>query len=396
MKWRMWQRTSTDVLNQKLRVLPGALVVALGFVVLGASTITEIKQSTKVKTPTTMEANKLQSSALKPNATIMKPTPTSPNTKTHAQPSEFGSLSSSEMLEKRRMWFLSTPVDEDSARSLADDAAATLRKIASDGERALAVMEPTKSDGGVVNLSAYRRGDYDSSISQFFDSLKSKGITEKNIGMWMYLPEFNMPEWGQTDPDIFVDCVARTTRIQKARFPGSLTTVMLNSQTYPSDDTSYSRGSYKSLQPYVKSMPKGMIDSFGYQGFPWVQPANQPGFSNINPTEFLRSDLAIEAAQALGVQTIWLNTGSYSRMHTNDAAKIVTASSAERATVLSGIEAQARAIKAAGMGVAINMFLEDKSTTSEATDWSFGNHQQLLSDFIVRLGAAQIGLWRFD
>ncbi len=299
-------------------------------------------------------------------------------------------------LAPRQMWFISTPTTTANAKELAQDAADKLLAISRSGMQSLAVMEPTTSNGDIADFGVYTGGGYDASLRLFYQELKNRGITDGAMGMWVIMPEANMPEWGQADPAIVSNCIARTARIQKEIFPSSLATVMFNSETYPGNDTSYSQGQYKSLVPYVQSIPKGLIDSFGLQGFPWARAANQPGESNLEPKRFLRVEFAVEAARSLGVGSVWLNTGSFAKMYAHQPGATVVASSADRQSILNGIRDQAKTVKASGMSVAINMFTEDKSRTAEGTDWSFqGADASLLQTFSTQLQQAGIGLWRF-
>jgi len=86
---------------------------------------------------------------------------------------------------------------------------------------------------------------------------------------------------------------------------------------------------------------------------------------------FLSADSAVKTAKSLGVNSIWFNTGTYRAMYANDPAHTVTATAAQRATILDSVFGQASAAKAAGFNVAINIFAENKSTDEEAIDWSY-------------------------
>lgn len=329
-----------------------------------------------------------------------KPSNKKPKTSSMPKPAKPASvavpLTAAAILEPRQMWFIASPTSTASANDLADYAASRLKQIASSGLQPLAVIEPVDAYGTTLDLNAYAAGSYDRAFEAFYGALKSRGITDETMGMWTLLPEANMPEWGNSDPATISACITRTAQIQKKHFPASRATVLFNSQTYPGNDTSYSQGGYKSLVPYVANIPKGLIDSFGYQGFPWARAANQPGPSSLNPAEYLRPDLAIEAARALGVQAVWVNTGSFARMYANDAAARVTLSAEQRQAMLQGALEQSKAIRAGNLGVAVHMFMEDKSSTAEATDWSFSRDPQLLTNFKQQLSQNKLGYWWYQ
>lgn len=300
----------------------------------------------------------------------------------------------------RQMWFIATPTSAASAKELAQDAAVKLAELSRANIQSLAVLEPLNTSGSVVDFGTYQSGGYDAFFNIFYSELKARGITDEAMGMWVIMPEANMPEWGQSDPGVISACITRTAQLQKQHFPKSLTTILLNSQTYPGNDITYSQGRFSSLSPYVQNIPKGLIDSFGYQGFPWARPANQAGPSSLDPAEFLRNDIATEGARALGTRSIWFNTGSFAAMHAGDPSKTVTASTEQRLALLNGIHAQVVNAQQQGFNVAVNMFMEDKSRVAEGTDWSFGaigsRDYLLFQEFENRLRLSRIGLWRFQ
>ncbi len=297
----------------------------------------------------------------------------------------------------RQMWFISTPTSDMTAHELARDAVAKLRQVATNGAESLVIMEPTVLGGGIVNLGTYQSGGYDTYIATFFNELKSQGINDQQMGMWTLLPEGNMPEWGNSDPLTISNCIIRTAKIQKTVFPDSLITLMLNAKTYPGNDTAYANGQYKSLLPYVQSIPKGLVDSLGYQGFPWLAPANQPWPSDTDPANYLRANLAIEAARSLGVHSIWFNTGTQKRAYINSPVQTATLSAGQRGQMLNGVLGQVKVARAAGFGVAVNIFAGDKSASSEAIDWSYpaGADKQILDSFVGDLRSNGMSYWQY-
>ena len=298
----------------------------------------------------------------------------------------------------RQMWFISTPTSDANAKALAQDAATKLKQLATNGTGSLAIMEPTNLSGGFVDFNTYKNGGYDSFLATFYTELKNRGITDATMGVWAMLPEANMPEWGMSDPAVVSACIIRTAKAQKMIFPDSLVSLMLNGQTYPGNDTQYAHGEYKSLLPYVQSIPKGLVDSFGYQGFPWAPPANQPGSSDLDPSNYLRANLAIEAARSLGVHSIWLNSGSPKRMYTNEPAQTISFNTTTRTQILNGVFNQAKLIKDQGFGIAVNIFAGDKSASAEAKDWSYpaGPDKQVFDNFSIQLKQNGMSLWQYN
>ncbi len=221
------------------------------------------------------------------------------------------------------------------------------------------------------------------------------------MGMWVMLPEGNLPEWTSVDPAVFAANVTKVAQYQKKYFPASQTAIMLDSESYPSAN-SWSGGAYTSLLPYVQSIPKGLIDSFGLQGFPWASPANQPGPNLYDPKIYLRTDLAAAAARSLGITNVWLNTGTFSRQYTNNATATVAMSPVSRQTLLNGVVAQAKGLQGQGFTVSVHLFAQDKSGTGEAIDWSYWQtpgdsaNTDVFTTFVHDLTTTNIPLWIFD
>ncbi len=295
------------------------------------------------------------------------------------------------------MIFTNMPDSTNSARSAAADMYSKLNEFAKFGLKPVVVMEPTNSQG-VINFASYKNGAYDPILNAYFQALKSLGATDRTMGMWVYFPEADLVEWGPVDVADFAPNVTRSIQIQKQYFPTSQSSILLDAMSYPAGSTSYDDGSYVSLLPFVSGIPKGLVDSFGLQGFPWMPPANQKGDTNLNPSVFLNSSLAAEAAKQLGTSSIWLNTGTFAAMYTNNSAQTVSVSATQRQNILSGILTQATKLKSSGFSVTINLFGENKSNTSEATDWSYqtADAQAVFNSFVLQLGANHIDLWLFE
>ena len=97
---------------------------------------------------------------------------------------------------------------------------------------------------------------------------------------------------------------------------------------------------YPSFSPYILGINPEHIQSFGLQGFPWV--SNDGSNKVYNPTTFLPTNLAAEAADILGTKNIWLNTGTMKRSYTSNT---VNTSPTERSTILNGILSQSNSLE---------------------------------------------------
>ena len=301
----------------------------------------------------------------------------------------------------RASFFIATPATKAAATQDAAIVAAKLKVYAQYNIPPLVFMEPTDDDGNNLNFTSYSTGAYDDALHTFYAALKSNGVSDAMMGTWVYFPESNMPTWGTISPSLFAINVTKTAQIQKQYFPASQSSIMLDSESYQ-PGSSWGQGSYVSLQPYVQNIPKGLIDSFGLQGFPWAAPAGQPD-SLYNPQTFLQVSLAAQAAQTLGTKNIWLNTGTFSRAYTQNASQLVNIPAAQRQTILNGVVAQAKALQAQGFTVSVHLFAQNKSNVAEAIDWSYwgnqpdsGPNEAVFKAFAHEITTAGVQLWLFD
>lgn len=297
----------------------------------------------------------------------------------------------------RMMIFTDIPADSSKAVSAGADIAATLKEFSRFSIKPLVIMEPV-INGHPVNFKNYRAGSYDGILDKYFESIKNRGVSNDSMGMWVYFPEANLPEWGPVDVADYSANVSRTVQIQKKYFSKSQSSILLDAMSYPAGSTNWDEGSYVSLSPFIKNIPKGLLDSVGMQGFPWVPPANQKGYANLEPANFLNNNLAKAAATQLGANHIWLNTGTFAAAYTDSKSQTVEMTASQRQKILAGISQEAQTLKKAGYSVSVNLFIEDKSDTGEAIDWSYKlkPDQDVLVWFIKQLFSAGNDFWLFD
>jgi hypothetical protein len=306
-------------------------------------------------------------------------------------------------ITQRSSFFVPTPSTPSEAQTDAEDAAETLKAFASAKVAPLVFMEPNDVNGNNLDLNQYANGAYDNILTSYFAALKANGITSAMMGMWVYVPEGNLPLWSTSDPNIFAAVVTKTAQFQKQAFPGSQTSIMLDSQSFAAG-TTWGAGTYVSLMPYVQNIPGGLIDSFGLQGFPWAAPANQPDQELLyNPATYLRADFAIEAAQHLGIKNVWFNTGTFGEKYSNQGAATVTVDPIKRQQMLDSVIQAAKTTQGKGIAVSIHLFAENKSDTAEATDWSYWHttlndktDTTVLVTFVHDAASAGIPLWLYD
>lgn len=300
------------------------------------------------------------------------------------------------------MLFTAMPATENEAISLSQDTAKRLKEFAKYNITPFILFEPPVTPTIIDELNG---GNYDEVLAKYYRSLKDLKVTDSQMGTWVLFPEANTPTWHNTTPETYRSNVTRLAKLQKQFFPFSNISILLNSRTYESSDVNWNGGQLKDLKPYIANLPKGLINSFGYQGFPSVSEADASHrYSQMDAKDFLPAKIATDAAKTLGLKNIWINTGTFSRIYTNDTKAQVTVSSSQRANTLNTIREQAQLIKAAGYDVTISLFAKNKSRESEHIDWSYPlvtqdiptNNDQTLKLFIKGLRDKNIEFSFYD
>lgn len=293
--------------------------------------------------------------------------------------------------------------DEASADENAKDISQKLKKFHQAGVTPIVIAEPYVG-ADLMSYKSYLQGDYDAGMEHFFQQLKALGVTDEMMGTWVPFPESNTPSWNNkdTEPKDFALCVNKYLGKMKQYFPHAKGSVLLNATTYLPTDTGWENGDYISLAEYVDQLDKNLVTSFGIQGFPWVSNAQQTKRTIFKASEFLQPDLAIGAAQILRTRDIWINSGTFASKYTNDPSKTVHLSLNERKAILEDILTTAENIRDYQQNeyrVSINLFSENKSSTNEATDWSYlqdVDSTTVLKDFLAQADEAGMPVSLYD
>lgn len=295
------------------------------------------------------------------------------------------------------MKFITMPGSVTEAREQATALAGSLKTWSNSNASPMIIMEPTLDSGDNLDLNKLGDGAYDAAFDTYFCTLKESGITDKEMGTWVPLPEPNLPEWkgGVTDPELFARNITKIAGSIKKYFPKAPVSIMLDSTTYlPSPDPDWNNGSTSTaqLEKYVSIKP-GLIDSFGFQGFTWT--------NEDAPNDYLNADAAIACARRLGVKNVWFNTGTYKKTHNPDDDKHpLIASNARRESILNGVLEQAKTVQAAGLHVdTINIFAQNTFDGSDGTaDFTYTKPEEvaLLKSFVAKANADEMPVTIFD
>lgn len=309
----------------------------------------------------------------------------------------------SSFVTNKLMIFTSFSENPAAAEANAAAMADTLKKFHRAGVSPIVIAEPYINDQA-MSYKAYLAGTYDSGMDHYFKKLKAAGITDEMMGTWVPFPESNTPSWNNkdTEPRDFAYCVNKYLSLLKQYFPKAKGSILLNATTYDPDDINWENGDYINLSEYLHAVDKDLISSFGIQGFPWVSNAQQQRRTIFKASEFLQPDFAIGAAQILRTRDIWINTGTFASKYTNDPNKTVHLSLNERKALLNGILEVAKNIREYQENeyrISINLFSEDKSNTTEATDWSYFQDVEsktVLREFLAKADELEIPISLYD
>jgi hypothetical protein len=290
------------------------------------------------------------------------------------------------------MLFAGMPRNPEEATAQADEMAARLKEYANRGVKPVVVMEPTYADGAKLidtkKISdAKHQEQFHQTMDVYFGELRTNpaGLTDEQMGTWVPFPEPNIPEWagGNTDPGVFKKNFTVVSQNLKAHFRDAKASVMLDSATYANNDWNNPDYGSEALKRYVSGIPEGLIDSVGFQGFPFSK--------NDNPNTFLNAQPAAELAEAAHTKNIWLNTGSYGSIYNEQTKKREAADTLQRAETLVAESKTAATLQQAGFNVSVNIFAAPASSP-DAPDWSYKTpmDQSVLSGTLNAASAAGI------
>lgn len=270
----------------------------------------------------------------------------------------------------KMMEFIGFPQNNLDARIQAEQMAGTLRAWSAQHVRPLVIMEPTFNGGNTnMSLHKFRKGEYDGALATYFSTLRDLGVTDHEMGTWVPFPEPNLPQWanGVTNAKLFIDNTTRVAHAIKKEFPGAPVSVMLDSQTCDPGWANCATNDVHRLTEYLHFEPH-LISSFGLQGFSWD--------NHDNPATYLSGQTAVACAQELGVNHVWFNTGTSSKVNNPNGEGIITAGNTRRAQLLGGVLTQAEAVQAAGLTVDfINVFgqnnFEPGNSGTGTAEWQY-------------------------
>jgi hypothetical protein len=301
------------------------------------------------------------------------------------------------------MIFTQFPSNSIEATTLGLEMADKLRLYSTNKVKPIVVVEPY-IQSGPMEYYDYIEGYYDIALNDYFNTIKSEGITDEMMGTWVPFPESNTPNWANKDtkPSDFAIVINKYLGLYKSFFPTAKSSILLNATTYDPNDLEWNNGDYLNLNQYLIDVNDDLVDSIGIQGFPWVSNAKAERKQIFDANEFLQPDIAISAAQELRTRNIWFNTGSFGSKYTNDPERTIKINQNDRKAILFGIIDTAMYVKNYQQNeyrVMINLFSEDKSELPEATDWSYNQDvlsQEIFKEFINKATFSNIPIGLFD
>jgi hypothetical protein len=293
------------------------------------------------------------------------------------------------------MLFIDMPRDPEQAEAKALELAPRLKEYAKYGIKPIVIMEPTY-DGGEEMIDLRKLADakhadaYRETLEAYFRTLNWEGIADEQMGRWVLFPEPNIPTWenGVTSAEVFKRNFIPAAQALQTHFREADISVLLERKTYPDGDMDYSNGTadVAALRRYIDGIPQGLIGSIGFQGYPWDK--------GDKPSNFVDAKTLVDLAGRLGVDRVWLNTGTYHKAQRDGRDVVFSAS--ERRELLEAELKQAEIARKAGREVEVVLFGENKYP--EDADWSYstGADKASLKDVLQRARRANIPVSFFD
>lgn len=294
---------------------------------------------------------------------------------------------------KKGMVFINMPSNQQGIDDATSYLASLFKSFQTNKIEPLIVVEPS-NENGPISFDSIANGEYNNNFDLFFNSLANKYDSTKLNTTWVPFPEPNIPNtWNNNNFDVrsFGYMFNNFSRIQKSNLSNSKSTILLNNKTYDSNDINWSNGEYKSFTGYIENIDKGLIDSFGIQGFAWNY--SNPTWSLKNAKTIIQSSLLTEAAQTLGLKSIWANTGT--DRFFKDNSIVYEVSNRDRNQINTDLSSELVKFTSQGYNVEVNLFLEDKLNTNEGRDWSYyttNEDRKVFSNFTNSLQRGNVSI----
>ena len=193
-------------------------------------------------------------------------------------------------------------------------------------------------------------GAYQGVIDAYFRELKNAGVTDKEMGCWIPLPDANdtTQKGGAVSPKDFQDRAVLAAQNIKTHW----NTAKVGFAFKASDP----------MQSYVEGVPSDLIDVLGVEAFPTA-----PGQS---ATSYLPLVGPASAAHTLGAKEMWVRTGTYNEAH-GPHGQEVTVTPHERSQQLATGLGQVAVAKDQGFVVNIDVRM-DNDYANGGANWSYG------------------------
>jgi hypothetical protein len=373
---------STSSNNNSVNIKPSSIV----------ATVSSIIDTKVVSAAPIVSTNSNCSSQAKINLGI----PTSPFLK---QLKKYQDLCGSKVADKM-MVFTQIPSNSNSVQPLANEIAAVLKEFSLYGITPIVIVEP--NDGNTyLSFTEFAKGVFNPVLDQYFAAIQKAGITSGQMGIWVPFPEANIPVWNNDGASVsdFGLLINNYSSSLKKFFPTTSVSVLMNYTSFDPADKGYTKPFIANFDEFLKNIKPGLVDSFGIQGFPWVE-ANRSSNNSVNdPQVFLQPANSIRAAKQLGVNTIWFNTGTISSKYTQSPSLRVNVSASDRQVINNSKLSVFDQVQNAGYNIWVNEFVQDKSNTAEQTNFSYlqtPQDQASFKDFTKKLSDRGVSLSLFD
>jgi hypothetical protein len=283
------------------------------------------------------------------------------------------------------------PKNEEAAKDLALRTATLITENNDLQITPLILLSPDK-DWKAADIQTLSKGGYDIVLESYFKQLRILGVSDESNVKWVILPNANLPYWDNSyiAPIDFMSIYNRMGKIMFSVYKKPDIGIILNSQTYETTPFSWTAREYLSFNQYISGVTKSYISFVGVEGLPWMPSLKVKDETMFTPKDYLNLKSLLEMKQALGVNEIYIVTGTFSTAYTQDPAQTTTVPAEIRKVILENTLREVANVKVTNVNITIVMLAQDLSSKEEQIDWSYWGsastenqaHEVLLLDIL--------------
>lgn len=256
-------------------------------------------------------------------------------------------------------------------------------------------------DWSEEDFAKLERGELDIHTITLLQSISSAGIDDNEINAFILIPKPNLPNWNgkYISPEKYRTYIQKLFPIISTIYPSVPIGMEFNSSTYEDLPFSYEEKEYLSLIPYLSGISDFDIKILGVEGLPWTPEIRSAGDSVFDPKEYLATNELMTAAEYIGINNVFIETGTFSAMYLNDDTAITPIPADIRQNLLNDTLTVLTKLKAENFDTTL-ILKSYEDISSEGTDWGYYGsqytektlHEKVLLDFLRNLNQKKIDI----